>query len=67
MESLIGRSFDVIALNEQKKKKRKFILITIAVIFVCAAIFYLGFHWFVNRKYSSYKVEYSTYVKMEIP
>ena len=63
MESLIGRSFDVIALNEQKKKKRKFILITIAVIFVCAAIFYLGFHWFVNRKYSSYKVEYSTYVK----
>lgn len=63
MESLIGRSFDVIALNEQKKKKRRFILITIAVILVCAAIFYLGFHWFINRQYSSYKVEYSTYVK----
>lgn len=63
MESLIGRSFDVMALSEQKKKKRRVILIMAAVILVCAAIFYLGFHWFVNRRYTSYRVEHSTFVK----
>lgn len=63
MESLIGRSFDVIAIKEQRRKKIVFILSAAACIFVCLAIFYLGFHWFINRQYSSYKVEKSVYVK----
>lgn len=63
MESLIGRSFDIIALKEQRKRKIIFVLIAAACIAVCAAIFYLGFHWFINRQYSSYKVEKSVYVK----
>lgn len=63
MESLIGRSFDIIVLKEQRKRKIIFVIIAAACIAVCAAIFYLGFHWFINRQYSSYKVEKSVYVK----
>lgn len=63
MESLIGRSFDIIALKEQRKRKIIFVITAAACIVVCAAIFYLGFHWFINRQYSSYKVEKSVYVK----
>lgn len=63
MESLVGRSFDIIALKEQRKRKIIFVITAAACIAVCAAIFYLGFHWFINRQYSSYKVEKSVYVK----
>lgn len=63
MESLIGRSFDIIALKEQRKRKIIFVITAAACIAVCAAIFYIGFHWFINRQYSSYKVEKSVYVK----
>ena len=63
MESFNGRSFDVTVLKEQRRKKIVFILSAAAGILTCAAIFYLGFHWFINRQYSSYKVEYSVYVK----
>lgn len=63
MESLIGRSFDVIALKERRRKKIRFIVSAVACILVCAAIFYLGFHWFLNRQYDSYKIEHSVYVK----
>lgn len=63
MESLVGRSFDIIALKEQRKRKIIFIITAAACIAVCAAIFYLGFHWFINRQYSSYKVEKSVYIK----
>lgn len=63
MESLIGRSFDIIALKERRRRKIIFVITAAACIAVCAAIFYLGFHWFINRQYSSYKVEKSVYVK----
>lgn len=63
MESLIGRSFDVIALKEQRKRKMIFAISAAGCILVCLAIFYLGFHWFINRRYDSYKVEHSVYVK----
>lgn len=63
MESLIGRSFDVVALKEQRKRKIIFIVSAVGCILVCLAIFYLVFHWFVNRQYDSYKVEHSVYVK----
>lgn len=63
MESLIGRSFDVIAWKEQRRKRVVLILSALAGILVCLAIFYLGFHWFINRQYHSYKVEHSVYVK----
>jgi len=63
MESLIGRSFDVEVLKEQRKKKIRFIVVALASILACAAIFYLGFHWFINRQYTSYKTIRSVYVK----
>ncbi|RKI40988.1 hypothetical protein D7V86_10740 [bacterium D16-51] len=63
MKSLIGRSFDITVLNEQKKKRTRFVILAIACILVCAAIFYLGFRWFLNRQYESYQVERSIYVK----
>lgn len=63
MESFIGRSFDAIAVKEQHRKRRVFIISTIVCILVCAAIFYLGFHWFINRQYDSYKVVKSIQVK----
>lgn len=63
MKSLVGRSFDITVLNEQKRKKTRFIILAIACILVCAAIFYLGFRWFLNRQYDSYQVERSVYVK----
>ncbi len=63
MKSLVGRSFDITVLSEQKKKKTRFVILTVACILVCAAIFYLGFRWFLNRQYDSYQVERSVYVK----
>ena len=63
MESLIGRSFDVTALKEQRKRKIIFIASAVGCILVCVAIFFLVFHWFINRQYDSYKVEHSVYVK----
>ena len=63
MKSLVGRSFDITVLNEQKRKKTRFVILAIACILVCAAIFYLGFRWFINRQYDSYQVERSVYVK----
>lgn len=63
MESLIGRSFDVMALKEQRKRKIIFVISAAGCILVCLAIFYLAFHWFINRRYDSYKVEHSVYVK----
>ena len=63
MESLNGRSFDVTVLKEQRRKKIVFILSAAAGILACMAIFYLGFHWFINRQYSSYEIEHSVYVK----
>ena len=63
MESFNGRSFDVTVLKEQRRKKNFVGLAAVAGILVCAAIFYLGFHWFINRQYDSYKVEHSVYVK----
>lgn len=63
MESFNGRSFDVTVIKEQRRKKIIFILSAAACILACVAIFYFGFHWFLNRQYSSYQVEYSVYVK----
>lgn len=63
MESLIGRSFDVIAVKEQHRKRMIFVVSAIVCILVCAAIFYLGFHWFINRQYDSYEVTKSVSVK----
>ncbi len=63
MESFNGRSFDVDVIKEQRKKKIVFILVALACVLVCLAIFYLVFHWFINRQYSSYKVDKSVYVK----
>lgn len=63
MESLIGRSFDLTALKEQRRKRILFAIAVPACIVVCMAIFYLVFHWFINRQYSDYEVEHSVYVK----
>lgn len=63
MRSFMERSFDVTVIEGQRKKKFVFILSAVAGIAACAAIFYLGFHWFLNRQYGSYEVEHSVYVK----
>ena len=39
MKSLIGRSFDITVLNEQKRKKTRFIILAIAVRFLSGGAF----------------------------
>lgn len=63
MESFIERSFDATALKEQHRRRLIYILSAVACILVCVGIFYLGFRWFINRQYDSYKVVETVSVK----
>ena len=56
MRSLIGRSFDAVALQEQHKKRRNCIGITIVSILLCCVLFYFAYHWFLNRQFTSHSV-----------
>ncbi|MDD7402421.1 MAG: DUF5711 family protein [Butyribacter sp.] len=63
MESLIGRSFDVMAVKEQHRKRITFLVSAVICILICAVVFYLLFHWFINRQYDSYEVVQAVSVK----
>lgn len=56
MESFIGRSFDVTALKEQNRRKMIFAGTVVLCVLICGIIFYLGFHWFVNRQFHSVEI-----------
>lgn len=63
MESLIGRSFDIIALEE--RQKRKWVIgIIIVICFIILLIAGLGFyHWYINRDFRDYEVTGSVNIK----
>lgn len=63
MESFIGRSMDIIAMQEQRKRKMIFLGAVTACIIVGALLVYGGYHWFVNRQYDSYHMIDSVSVK----
>lgn len=63
MESFVGRSFDVLTVQEQHRKKGIFLITALICILVCAALGYLGYQWFINREYGDYQVEKSVRVE----
>ncbi len=63
MESLIGRSLDITAIREQRKKRLVFIAAVLACTVACMGIFYLLYQWFINREYTSYSVVKTISVK----
>lgn len=63
MRSLIGRSFDAIALQEQHKRRRNCIAITVICIILCAVLFYFAYHWFINRQFTSHSISSSMKVQ----
>lgn len=60
MDSFVGRSQDVFAISERRRKIAVFILTCIACVIVAAGIFALIINAFLNRKYVSYDVEKET-------
>ena len=56
MESFIGRSFDVIALKERRKKR----WIIVTAVILCAAILCVSgagvYFWYINREFRNYEV-----------
>lgn len=63
MESFIGRSVDVVAIQEQHKRKFVFTVAVVVTILLCVLLGFAGYHWFVNREYTTYHITGSVSVK----
>ena len=63
MDSFVGRSIDVEAIQEQHKKKLVLAAVLLAAVLLCVLIGFFGYHWFVNREYTTYEVTGSVSVK----
>ena len=63
MESFVGRSFDIIALKEQRKKQLVIILIVAVCTVIVAAAGFGIYHWYINRHFSDYEVTDSITIK----
>lgn len=63
MDSFVGRSIDVGAMQERHKKKIVFAVIVAVAVLLCVLLGFVIYHWFVNREYSAYHVTRSVSVK----
>lgn len=63
MESLVGRSQDVMVMEERRRSRRKMILICLGCILVVAVLLALLIHFYVNRTYNGYKTKKTITVK----
>lgn len=63
MQSFIGRSIDLTAIEEQNKKKKKIAIIIIVVVIGVICAFALLYYWHKNREYEGYKVKKNISVK----
>lgn len=63
MESLVGRSFDIVALEEQQKKKWVFSIIAVMSLVIMLIVGVAIYHWYVNRHLRSYEVTEAINIK----
>ncbi len=63
MDSFIGRSVDVVAVQERHKRKMVVAAAVVVAVILCALLAFAGYHWFMNREYSAYDVKNSVSVK----
>ena len=63
MDSFIGRSIDVVAVQERHKRKTVLAAVLVVVAILCALLGYTVYCWFLNREYSTYHVTDSVSVK----
>lgn len=63
MESFVGRSQDVLAMTERRRKRLQFVLICLGSILAAAGILALLINGYINRKYRGYQVERTISVK----
>ena len=57
MESLVGRSQNVNAIIQRKKKTRKVVLISIIVILLIGVMLAATYNYYINKKYNGYEIE----------
>lgn len=63
MDSFIGRSIDVEAMQERHKRKMVLAAIVAAAVLLVVLIGFAVYHWFMNREYTTYDVTKSVSVK----
>ena len=63
MESLVGRSFDIIALKEQQKKKWVTLIIVVITLMIVLVAGLAIYHWYINRHFKDYEVTASIRIK----
>lgn len=57
METLVGRSQNVNSIIQRKKKTKKIIIISIAVILITGLLLGITYNYYINKRYNSYEVE----------
>lgn len=63
MDSFIGRSMDVTAMREQYKRRFVFVTALVVTVLLFVLLGFAGYHWFVNKEYTTYHVTDSVSVK----
>lgn len=63
MESFVGRSFDIIALKEQRKKRIVMVLAVLIIVAILAVAAYAVYNWYINRHFTDYEVTKSITIK----
>ena len=54
METLVGRSQNVNSIIQRKKKTKKIIIISIAVILITGLLLGITYNYYINKWYNSY-------------
>lgn len=63
MKSLVGRSQDVLVMEERRRSRRNTVLLCLGCMLLVAALLALCIHFYINRTYDSYQTKKSIAVK----
>lgn len=63
MESLVGRSHNVSTIIQRKKKNRRIVFVSIAIIILVAVLLGVTYNYYINKRYNGYTVEQKSNIK----